>query len=236
LPYRNEQEVQDLFAEPIFGLIVDLLVLLTGETEPDAWERFHQAVGFCVIEDNEDTRSREWSQFIQEQTQVVQAASQFDKVWRSVELMLQRMGIEGVRMMSHDYENAQRFNEILETVRTHVAACFDPLPNFTSALKALGRSEAVRILTIHKCKGLEFHSVIVQGVEPETFFGSRDAADCAYFVAISRAKKRLVVTTSSFREKLQGANAHWRESRTTHERYLNYVVPRYFQWVSGTAG
>ena len=223
--YRNEQEVQDLFAEPVFGLIVDFLVLLTGESEPDAWERFHQIVGSDVIEDDENTRAREWSQFIQEHTQLVRASSQFDVVWQSVELMLQRMGMDGVRMMSHDYENTKRFNEILAVVKTHVAACFGPLDSFASELKALGRTEAVRILTIHKCKGLEFHTVIVQGVETETFFGSRDAADCAYFVAISRAKKRLVVTTSSFREKLHGANSYWRESRTPHERYLGYVLP-----------
>lgn len=223
--YRNEQEVQDLFAEPVFGLIADFLVLLTGETEPDAWERFHQIVGSDVIEDDENTRAREWSQFILEHTQLVRASTQFDVVWQSVELMLQRMGIEGVRMMSHDYENTHRFNEILAAVKTHIAACFGPLQSFANALKALGRTEAVRILTIHKCKGLEFHTVIVQGVETDTFFGSRDAADCAYFVAISRAKNRLVVTSSSFREKLQGANSYWRESRSPHERYLSYVHP-----------
>jgi superfamily I DNA/RNA helicase len=225
IAYRNEQEVQDLFAEPVFELIVDFLVILTGDTEPDAWQRFHQIVGADVIDDDEDTAAREWSQFIMEQTQAVRASREFDAVWQSVELMLQRIGIEGARMMSHDYENAQRFDEILAGVKTHIYACFGPLQSFTVALKAIGRTEAVRILTIHKCKGLEFHSVIVQGVEAETFFGAKDAADCAYFVAISRAKKRLVVTTSSFREKLQGANAYWRESRTAQERYLNYVRP-----------
>ena len=33
----------------------------------------------------------------------------------------------------------------------------DPL----EALKSIGGIDAVRILTIHKCKGLEFHTVIV---------------------------------------------------------------------------
>jgi ATP-dependent exoDNAse (exonuclease V) beta subunit len=43
----------------------------------------------------------------------------------------------------------------------------------------------VRILTIHKCKGLEFEKVVVLGVENELFWG--DAASSEFFVAVSRA-------------------------------------------------
>jgi superfamily I DNA/RNA helicase len=225
ITFRNEQEVQDLFSEPIWGLIVDFLILLTGGAEPDAWQRFQEAVQYGLLDDDDDAKARGWSQFILEQKQAVQASVHFDAVWQSVELMLQRLGMEGVRMMSHDYDNAQRFNEILTQVRAHLAECFGPVESFAGAVKALGKTEAVRILTIHKCKGLEFHSVIVQGIESETFFGSQDAAQCAYFVAISRAKKRLVVTTSAFREKPEGANRHWREARTAHNQFLSYVLP-----------
>jgi superfamily I DNA/RNA helicase len=186
-------------------------------------QRFHQALEYDLIDDEGDAKARGWSQFILEQKQAVRASVDFGAVWQSVELMLQRMGMEGVRIMSHDYENLQRLNEIVAGVKTHVAECFDRTGSF--ALKALGKTEAVRILTIHKCKGLEFHSVIVQGVENQTFFGSQDANQCAYFVAISRAKERLVVTTSGFREKLEGANWRWSESRTAHEKFLSYVLP-----------
>ena len=128
-------------------------------------------------------------------------------------------------MMSHDYENEQRLKDVVTGLKAHVVECFGVTGDFADALKALGRTEAVRILTIHKCKGLEFHSVIVQGVESQTFFGTQDANQCGYFVAISRAKERLVVTTSAYREKPQGANQHWRESRTPHNQFLSYVLP-----------
>jgi superfamily I DNA/RNA helicase len=225
IAYRNEQEVQDLFSEPVFGLIVDYLVLLTGDVEPDAWQRFHGTVEYDSINDDGDAKARGWSQFISEQKQVVRASTHFDPIWQSVALMLQRIGIEGVRMMSHDYENEQRYEELVASVKNHVSECFNVGGDFAGALKALGTVDAVRILTIHKCKGLEFHSVIVQGVETQTFFGSPDAAQCAYFVAISRAKKRLVLTTSAFREKLEGANQHWKEARTPHNQFLSYALP-----------
>jgi superfamily I DNA/RNA helicase len=142
-----------------------------------------------------------------------------------VEEMLQRLGVAGVRMLSYDYENQQRYGEILAEVKVIVEEAFVATDEFADAIKALGKADAVRVLTIHKCKGLEFHSVIVQGVETQTFFGPRDAAQCAYFVAISRARKRLVVTTSNFREKPEGANRHWSEARTPHGQFLSYVLP-----------
>jgi len=225
IAYRNEQEVQDLFFEPIFELIVDFLVLLTGGSEPDAWERFNQAVGYNSIDDDGDAKARGWSQFVQDQKRAVHASKDFGPVWQSVELMLQRLGLEEIRIMSPDYENKQRLIDVVGEIKAHVAEYFGATSSFAEALKALGRTEAVRILTIHKCKGLEFHSVIVQGVENETFFNSQDAAQCAYFVAISRAKKRLVVTTSAYREKPKGANQHWRETRTPHSQFLSYVLP-----------
>ena len=65
------------------------------------------------------------------------------------------------------------------------------------ALKRLFELDAVRILTIHKCKGLEFDKVVVLGVEEELFWG--DAAMSEFFVAISRAKNELILTHADFR-------------------------------------
>ena len=65
------------------------------------------------------------------------------------------------------------------------------------ALKRLSELDAVRILTIHKCKGLEFDKVVMLGVEEELFWG--DAAMSEFFVAISRAKNELILTHADFR-------------------------------------
>lgn len=225
ISFRNEQEVQDLFGEPVFGFIVDFLVLLTGDVEPDAWERFYRTVCFDTGDDEMDVGSRNWSRFVQDQRKVVQASEGFDPLWKSVVEMLQRLGLEGARLMSHDYENKIYLNDVVGQAKEYIKSCLVGEAEFSRVFKSLGKVEGVRILTIHKCKGLEFHSVIVHGVEIETFFGAKDDAECAYFVAISRAKKRLVVTTAAFREKPDGANWRWEESRTPHEQFLGYVLP-----------
>ena len=60
-------------------------------------------------------------------------------------------------------------------------------------------------MLIHKSKGLEFDTVAVLGVERESFFGNQDEQRSAYFVAISRAKRRLVLSVSNRREWPEGA-------------------------------
>lgn len=77
-------------------------------------------------------------------------------------------------------------------------------------------------MTIHKCKGLEFDTVIILGVEKETFWGKPIEERSAFFVGISRAKNRLYLTVSNYRERPNGAR-RWDENRTGHEEFLEYT-------------
>lgn len=55
----------------------------------------------------------------------------------------------------------------------------------------------VRLMTIHKSKGLEFHTVIFLGLHRNSFWGfRRNAAEetNAFFVALSRARERVYFT------------------------------------------
>ena len=82
---------------------------------------------------------------------------------------------------------------------------------------------SVKVLTIHKAKGLEFHTVIVLGVEGQTFWSEdEDANRAEFFVAVSRAKQRLLLTVTEEREKPRGAG-RWDEIRTPHIEFLSYA-------------
>lgn len=89
------------------------------------------------------------------------------------------------------------------------------------ALKRLSEIDAVRILTIHKCKGLEFAKVVVLGVEKQLFWG--DAALEEFFVAISRAKDELVLAHVDFRARPSTPVNYWRKDRTAKEDFLEYT-------------
>jgi superfamily I DNA/RNA helicase len=89
------------------------------------------------------------------------------------------------------------------------------------ALAAFSADRAVRIMSIHKSKGLEFDTVIMMGVEEETFWGKVDEERAAYFVGISRAKNRLLLTVCNHRDRPEGA-PRWKSERTAHAEFLGY--------------
>jgi len=225
IPFRNEQVVQNLFCEPIYRIIVDYLIVLLGNSEPDAWEGLTLAIFPDDYEDISGTKTRAWVQFIENQQALLNGTDDFIVVWRTVEELIQRIGNGVIAALSHDYENSERFTELVKQIKDQVQCCFDGNTGVIESLNSLSEVHAVRILTIHKCKGLEFDTVVIQGVERQTYFGKKQDSECAYFVALSRAKQQLVVTTSEFREKLPGANNYWECSRMPHHQFLIYVEP-----------
>ena len=98
-------------------------------------------------------------------------------------------------------------------------------PDLPKALIRFSDDQAVRILTIHKSKGLEFDSVIILAVDNEIFFGDQDANRCAFFVGVSRAKRRLALTFADTRSTPQGHKGRWDIQRTAQEEYFSYATP-----------
>lgn len=78
-------------------------------------------------------------------------------------------------------------------------------------------------MTMRKSKGLEFDSVILLGVENQTFWGKADEERCVFFVGVSRAKRRLVMTVSDRRETPPSKPYRWREQRVPHVELLSYA-------------
>jgi superfamily I DNA/RNA helicase len=79
-------------------------------------------------------------------------------------------------------------------------------------------------LTIHKCKGLEFEKVVVLGVEEQLFWGNDTTTIMSeFFVAISRAKRHLVMTYTERRERPEWATGRWDERRYPHTRLLAFA-------------
>jgi len=61
---------------------------------------------------------------------------------------------------------------------------------------------SIPIMTIHKSKGLEYDTIFFVGLEDSAFWNFKNQPDedrCAFFVALSRAKRRIDFTFSSNR-------------------------------------
>ena len=131
--------------------------------------------------------------------------------------------------LSPDYESHDRLKEVVRDTKAKIEELLKLEPDLPKTLERFSDDQAVRILTIHKSKGLEFDSVIIMAVENETFFfkNRTEQAEnlCAYFVGVSRAKRRLVLTHAAQRERPAGHTKRWDEQRTAQTEYFGYVIP-----------
>lgn len=229
IPFRNEQQMQDITAEPAARLIVDYLSCLYGQREPKAWVRLMNLLVPFADDEIQTNVRQDFQRFVTEQRKAVAIADLVDEPfsgwWEYVLRFLKKIGIETLVALSPDYEAQVRLKEVIQDTKKRIEELLKLEPDLPKALARFSDDQAVRILTIHKSKGLEFNSVIILGVEDQTFWGKADEERCAFFVGVSRAKLRLVMTVSERRETPPSNPYRWREQRTPHAEFLGYATP-----------
>ena len=228
IPYRNEQQLQDISTEPITKLIIDYLLCLYGTREPQSWMRLQeQMLPFVDDEELEFSKQHYLQNFIINQKKIIKKSEKVSgkfSCWRDViNPFINQLSIEAITTLSPDYESESRLREIVNSIITKIQELLEKESDLIKVLKFFLDDQAIRIMTIHKSKGLEFHSVIMLAVENETFWGNKDAERCAFFVGVSRAKQRLLITYSKKRQKPEGVRT-WNSYRNKHAEYWGYFI------------
>lgn len=229
IPFCNEQQMQDITVEPAARLIVDYLSCLYGQREPRAWVRLmNQLIPFADDEIQSGTR-KDVDRLIKRQRKEAVVAEllevSFSGWWEGVRAFLRQVSIETLSALSPDYESYDRLKEVIRHTRLRIEELLKIEPDLPKALERFSDDQAVRIMTMHKSKGLEFDSVILLGVENQTFWGKADEERCAFFVGVSRAKRRLIMTVSERRETPPFKTYRWIEQRVPHVEFLSYAGP-----------
>ncbi len=72
--------------------------------------------------------------------------------------------------------------------------------DWAQALVAVEAAEAVTLMTVHRSKGLEYHTVFFLGLDDDQWWAyqrNADEATSAFFVGLSRAAQRVIFTSTS---------------------------------------
>lgn len=227
VPCRNEQVRQDLTAEPAAAVILALIRVLADDRRATAYEHLMRvATTSSPTEEMALRNARETSSFLMLRRRDVRignpARSDFAKWTSLVGDFVELITPPVLTALSPEYQRGPRLDQIIaQTVAAfgeELAKDGDP----TSALKRLSEEDAVRIINIHKCKGLEFEKVIVLGVEHQLFWSAVEDNRAEFFVAISRAKDELVLTSAASRPRPPGAG-RWDVDRHTYREFLHYA-------------
>jgi superfamily I DNA/RNA helicase len=227
IPSRNDQELQDLAVEPLTKLLVAYLETLAGIRNPASYARLHRSKLFDGQDEDQHFRIRvSWDEHLQRARALVQGNSSglSDKALLN-ELaagFLSFFGAPAIAALAPGYESPGRAEEITSEVIDRIGEMLASGSAPAGTLELLAAESGVRVMSIHKSKGLEFDAVVIPAVEHEMFFGDQGEARAAFFVGISRAKSHLLLTHATTRQRPPGAR-HWNVIRHPYQEFLGYA-------------
>lgn len=226
---RNEQLRQDLTAEPAAAVILNLIRALADDRRSAAYEHLTRLITRTnLTEEMALRRARAVSRFLaakREQLRDGTTARSDPSEWAKVITEFLHLVTRPVlHALSPEYQQGRRLDRLIGQTIAAFQEELDRSGDPVAALMRLSEEDAVRILTIHKCKGLEFEKVVVFGVESQFFWGSTiERYRSEFFVAISRAKNELILTYAQRRSRPTGAPSRWEEQRRPMQEFMNYV-------------
>lgn len=210
---RIETEYQDLIKEPVIDLIIRFIILAIDRKRPNDWENVKSAfedfsgagnaqqdIIYYECQDKLTKKLNEMNDLITSNYGVV-----------DVKLLLQEIiNFFGVSEIKAHYPAYQQGNYFECLIKKFEKFLVDELKlssnDWILALESFCGKYSIPIMTIHKSKGLEYSAVYFVGLEDGAFWSFKSQPDedrCAFFVAISRAKKYLTFTYCSYRTKLK---------------------------------
>ena len=107
-----------------------------------------------------------------------------------------------VRAHFPQYRNGATYRRNLSSFRDLLLEAAGRCTDWPTLLDTFGGSGVIPAMTIHKSKGLEYHAVIFVGLEDDAWARFADLDEegkCTFFVAFSRAKRRVVFTSCDVR-------------------------------------
>ncbi len=203
---RDESELQDLLVEPAVEIAVAVLRLVTRRRDPEAWEVLIERTALLSgFDQGEDARALqdEVSLLINKVRSLI--ASDDVPIENLPAAIIDRIGVKKLKAAYRQYSSDKFMKERLTLLGKFLVATGQT--SLASAVDELIGSEIIPAMTVHKSKGLEFHTVIFLGLEDSqlwNFAQQSDEEKRGFFVALSRAITRVIFTYSEVRDGRRG--------------------------------
>jgi superfamily I DNA/RNA helicase len=207
LTLRNEAAsigpiaIQDLLAEDLSCSIVTLLRLLATHRAGRHWTACLDMMcilsGFTVDDDAGRARMvRELTTFADGfKKRYPSPTTDKNTARKLLNELVEFISKKSILAAWPAYRRADWFDKVLTAATHHLDASSQGAPDWQHALDAYEGIHAVPLMTIHKSKGLEYHTVIFVGLDDGawwSFTNDSIEATAGFFVAFTRAKQRVV--------------------------------------------
>lgn len=195
--------IQDLLVEPLTQTVIPFLRVGSSNTEPQAWGDAHDVMRslFAVQDANDDAQqgiasrteeiARQTSAFMRDN---LPTAENTEVVVQSV---IDAIDEQAIRQAYPTYHRQQDFDRVRSGLIELMRECTGEMPTWPSVLDRVEGKGQVPLMTVHKSKGLEFHTMIFFGLDSQSWWSltpDRDEELKSFFVAFTRAMQRAFFT------------------------------------------
>jgi superfamily I DNA/RNA helicase len=207
---RNEDaslgalKLQELLTEDLSSMCMQLLRLAMTHSAGNAWTaalntlRELEPAGF----DHSNVNDRRLAKLLDDfASQLAHDYPEPPNSSKTMSLLVARLidflGRARLQALYPSYAHGNWLEQVEESVVEHLRASADSAADWAEALDTYEGNDAIALMTIHKSKGLEYHTVIFVGLDDGAWWSySNDEAEATagFFVAFTRAKQRAIFT------------------------------------------
>ncbi|MGX5850273.1 UvrD-helicase domain-containing protein [Mesorhizobium sp. PL10] len=195
--------IQDVLGEELTQVLLPLLRLGSSVRSPNDWDTSLQNLQFLEAVDSDDDRALQRQEqrletFVREARRSMLGKSpDEDAVEMAARHALEFLQEQKLRQAFSEYRRQIDFNRAWGGFLALLQECALGGGNWTDTLDEFEGIGQVVLMTIHKSKGLEFHTVIFYGLDNQTWWSltpQRPEELKSFFVAFTRAMQRAFFT------------------------------------------
>ncbi|KJR98694.1 MAG: hypothetical protein VR65_19455 [Desulfobulbaceae bacterium BRH_c16a] len=213
IPLRDETLLQDLLTEPAVRFMLVILRLATRQRDAEAWNILVNEVIILLGLDEHDDAIKVEQECVR-LLKHARAALQAGNAIATLPAELIGMIGEGTfKSVYRQYRSGTYLADVINNFTNALQNSAEDYSNPCDAVNDFMGTDVIPAMTIHKSKGLEFHSVIFLGLEDSqwwAFSNQSDEEKRGFFVAFSRAKAHVYFTFSDVRDERWGRRGQQR--------------------------
>lgn len=209
LTVRNEAAqvgkvaLQELFTEPVSDALIAVLRLAMSESAGRHWTECLELIcHLWGLTFDEEERRAKATRALQEFADDLAARFPMPPANQGtakqvVDDVLAFIGRDKLLAVSPAYRQGDWYRRVCEATTIHLETSSKGAKDWAAALDIYEGLHAVPLMTIHKSKGLEYHTVVFVGLDDGAWFAfekARQEETAGFFVAFTRAKQRVVFT------------------------------------------
>ncbi|WP_268162206.1 hypothetical protein, partial [Pasteurella multocida] len=153
IPFKNEQELQDIANEPLAKLLINYLICLYSNSNSEAWIALTKQLELLFSSNDDDKEYRQIVKLINHNRKKVNKGKTIEvlnEIRKYCDELIDVVGNSAIISLSPDYESSQRLDQIYGDIFLKINQSLTSINNISEALNNIITQNSIRILTMHK--------------------------------------------------------------------------------------